>query len=234
MGRKLEPYSITSMRNIDKTLNYFNRGVDSSYKKTIKNEIAELKKELLIKMKRDLPISETNHIIDVIKHNEDTGKAKLYFHVYNMECEEECSEQQDCYGTINEKGEVELYVSKELVRVYKKERKNEKPYSRYSGKEKERINEIKNIIKHESERIEKEDSEWYSKSTIKKLFAKAMGKKPKTNQELKDFLLQIPEKLNGVSDKFRDSLKVTESQNVKTQKESNEIQSNHKHEIDLN
>ena len=61
-----------------------------------------------------------------------------------------------------------------------------------------------------------------------------MGKKPKTNQELKDFLLQIPEKLNGVSDKFRDSLKVTESQNVKTQKESNEIQSNHKHEIDLN
>ena len=208
MGRKLEPYSITAMRSLGEQFERSSSGKTSiKPKRTIRDEISDLSKQLLETLKRDTSISDTNHMIDVVTHVDSDGKERLYFHVSNMSYGEYYPRQQDCYGRIDENGNVELFKSRELSGRPEDERE---AYSQYSPEERFRISEFKKIIEEEQKVITDEKENFSEKSAIGKMFSRISGKTPKREEKIRDFLLRLPKHLEEQKRKtsLDESLKV--------------------------
>ena len=163
MGRHLEPYSITVAKSISKQIEQnSSRRIEVKPKKTIQDEILNLKKILLEKLKSDTSISKTNHIIEVVTHIDEDNIERLYFHVQNMLYGEYHPQQQDCYGRIDERGLVELFKSREPA-FYNPDNETEEAFSTYTPEEIARKDDFTRIVEEGLESINKENKEWDEK-----------------------------------------------------------------------
>lgn len=182
-------------------------------KPTISDEINELKQQLLESLKRDTSILPDNGLIDIILNIDTDGIERLYFHIQNMRYNEEDdrTDQQDCYGTIDKDGLVELYKSRDELTPYSsnwtdEEKRRLKGFSKYNDEQKRRIKEIKSILAKNKEKLKEEEKEWNAKSFFEKLRSRVQGKAPTGMIDLKQFLIGLPKKFEEQGNSFINSL----------------------------
>ena len=185
---RLESNGIRTMRSINDMGYSSSKGTPIKRKEDVTDEIKKLSRILLEKLKEDTSISKSNHMIELVTHLDTDNIERLYFHVQNMRYGEYYTEQQDCYGRIDDKGIVEVFKSREPGE--KKE-----AYSDYSQADKRKIEEFKRIMEEGLEAIKEEDKKWSDKSLFGKMTSKIKGEKHKSKKITRDFLLKLPEHL---------------------------------------
>lgn len=201
MGR-LESNGIRTAKNVSKILaNPKGRGKPIERKMTIEDEIKQLGIGVLERLKDGTSIDKSNHIIKVVRHQDEDGKFKVFFHVSNMNYGEDHPTEQDCYGTIDEQGRVEVYVSRKPVDFVRPGDKTEEAFSRYSPEERERVGRLKEAIQEELNALEEENEDIRKKSGLGKIAYRISGQKQSLQAHLKDLLSRLPEKFKEIPKK---------------------------------